>query len=301
VDDFNDFVLFVRVVDHKGFSAAGRELGIPKSRLSRRIALLEERLGVRLLQRNSRSLTVTSVGQLFYERCQAMVTMGESAHEVVRQVVAQPQGMLRLSCPIALAQTWLTPLLPQFLEAYPQVRLTLSATNRRVDPIEENIDVALRVRRPPFDDSQLVVRRLGESTDILVASPAFLGRHAEPAAPQDLARWPTLCLPGGERHTWRLTNGSELAEVQHEPRFITEDMFALQRAASAGLGVALLPETICRGELQAGTLRQVLPQWHCTPGEIQAVFPTRRGMVPAVRALIDYLAEHRPDARGGAG
>ncbi len=295
MDDFNDYVLFVKVVDHRGFSAAGRQLGIPKSRLSRRIALLEERMGVRLLQRNSRSLTVTSVGQLFYERCQAMVTLGESAREVVRQVVAQPQGMLRLSCPVALAQTWLTPLLPAFLQAYPDVRLTLSATNRRVDPIEENIDVALRVRRPPFNDSSLVVRRLGETTDVLVASPALLARHAEPAAPQELAQWPTLSLPGGgDRHTWRLKNGSQTAEVLHEPRFITEDMFALREAASAGLGVALLPEIICRDGLRAGSLRQVLPQWHCTPSEVQAVFPTRRGMVPAVRALIDFLAEHQP-------
>lgn len=296
MDDFNDFVLFAKVVDHKGFSAAGRQLGIPKSRLSRRVALLEERLGVRLLQRNSRSLTVTSVGQLFYERCQAVVAMGESAREVVRQVVAQPQGMLRLSCPVALAQSWLTPVLPAFLEAYTEIRLTLSATNRRVDPIEENIDIALRVRRPPFDDSSLVVRRLGETTDVLIASPQLLARHAVPEGPQDLAQWPTLSLPsGGDRHHWRLRNGNQAADVQHEPRFVTDDMFALKQAAASGLGVALLPEVICREELKAGALRQLLPQWHCTPSEIQAVFPTRRGMVPAVRALIDFLAEHRPD------
>jgi DNA-binding transcriptional LysR family regulator len=296
LNDFSDFALFVKVVDHQGFSAAGRQLGIPKSRLSRRIALLEERLGVRLLQRNSRSLTVTSVGQLFYERCQALVALGEAARDVVRQVVAQPQGMLRLSCPVSLAQTWLRPLLPGFLQAYPAVRLTLSATNRKVDPIEENIDVALRVRRPPFEDSNLVVRRLGETTDVLIASPALLAQHPESFEPQELSQWPTLALPsGGERHIWQLVNGKQTIEVVHDPRFITADMYALKQAAFAGLGVTLLPKAVCRDELRDGSLRQVLPQWHCTASEIQAVFPTRRGMVPAVRALIDFLADHRPD------
>jgi DNA-binding transcriptional LysR family regulator len=295
-NDLSDFVLFVKVVDHRGFSAAGRHMGIPKSRLSRRIALLEERLGVRLLQRNSRSLTVTSVGQLFYERCQAVVALGEAARDVVRQVVAQPQGMLRLSCPVSLAQTWLRFLLPGFLQAYPAIRLTLSATNRRVDPIEENIDVALRVRRPPFEDSNLVVKRLGETTDVLIASPALLARYPESFEPQVLSQWPTLALPSvGERHTWQLVNGKQTIEVVHDPRFIAADMYALKQAALAGLGVTLLPKAVCRDELQDGLLRQVLPDWHCTPSEIQAVFPTRRGMVPAVRVLIDYLAKHRPD------
>jgi DNA-binding transcriptional LysR family regulator len=297
LNDFSDYVLFVKVVDHQGFSAAGRQLGIPKSRLSRRIALLEERLGVRLLQRNSRSLTVTSVGRLFYERCQAMVALGEAARDVVRQVVAQPQGMLRLSCPVSLTQTWLRPLLPGFLEAYPAIKLTLSATNRRVDPIEENIDVALRVRRPPFEDSNLVVKRLGESRDVLIASPALLACQPALLEPQELAQWPTLALPSGsDRHVWQLVNEKQTIEIMHDPRFISADMYALKQAALAGLGVTLLPKAVCRDELRDGLLQQVLPQWHCPPSEIQAVFPTRRGMVPAVRALIDYLAEHRPDS-----
>ncbi|WP_457102272.1 LysR family transcriptional regulator, partial [Microbacterium sp. P5_E9] len=136
MDDLNDLALFAMVVEHQGFSAASREMGIPKSRLSRRIALLEERLGVRLLQRSSRSLKVTPVGQLFYDRCKAIVALSESAHEVVQEAIAQPRGLIRVSCPISLAQLWLTPLLPVFMHRYPSVRVALTVTNRRVDPLE---------------------------------------------------------------------------------------------------------------------------------------------------------------------
>lgn len=300
MDDLNDLALFAKVVEHKGFSAAGQQLGIPKSRLSRRIARLEERLGVRLLQRTSRRLTVTSLGQLFYERCQAVIAMGESALEVVHQAISEPQGTLRVSCPITLAQFWLTPLLPEFMTAFPKIRLRLVVTNRRIDPVEEQVDVVLRVRRPPFDDSSLVVRRLGQTTDVLVASPSLLTANAAPIVPGDLESWPTLSVPGdGERHVWTLKNGTTVLEIALQPRLSTGDMFALKHAALEGVGVSLLPEVICREELQAGLLRRVLPDWSCTVSEIQAVFPTRRGMLPAVRTLVDFLGSHPPGGNIG--
>jgi len=300
MEDLNDLALFAKVVEHKGFSAAGEQLGIPKSRVSRHIARLEARLGVRLLQRTSRRLTVTSVGQLFYERCQAVVAMGESARDVIHQAVSEPQGSLRVSCPITLAQFWLTPLLPEFMKAFPKVRLLLSVTNRRIDPVEEQVDVVLRVRRPPFDDSSLVVRRLGQTTDVLVASPSLLALDAGPVDPDDLANWPTLSIPGdGERQIWTLRSGTTVAEVAHQPRLATTDMFALKRAALEGVGVALLPEIICGDELQDGKLKRVLPEWHCAVSEVQAAFPTRRGMLPAVRALVDFLAKHPPGGNTG--
>lgn len=299
MEDLNDLVLFARVVEHKGFSAASRHVGVPKSRLSRRIALLEERLGVLLLQRTSRRLTVTPIGQLFYERCQALISVSETASEVVLQAIGQPQGTLRLSCPITLAQFWLTPVLPIFMKSYPKVNLALTVTNRRIDLIEEGIDVALRVRRAPFDDSSLVVRRLGQTMDILVASPELLSSRGVPLSPPDLVNWPTLALPAaGEHLVWTLRRGTDKSETRIEPRLVCDDMFALRRAALDGAGITLLPQFICDEELSQGRLQRVLPEWGCTPSEIQATFPTRRGMLPAVRALIDFLAEHPPE--GGA-
>ena len=293
MEDLNDLVFFAKVVEHQGFSAASRQLGVPKSRLSRRITLLEERLGVRLLQRSSRRLVLSSVGERFYERCQAIVALGESAHELIQEAVAQPQGVLRVSCPITLAQVWLTPLLPAFMKAHPKVRMLLTVSNRRVDPLEEPMDVVLRVRRPPFDDSSLVVRPLGRTQDVLIAAPALLREHGTPDELSGLAGWPTLSLPvDGERHAWQLRRGAETAEVVHEPRLVCGDMFALRHAALEGLGVVLLPEILCREDLRDGRLQRVLPEWGCTESEIQAVFPSRRGMLPAVRALVDFLALH---------
>jgi DNA-binding transcriptional LysR family regulator len=293
--DLNDLVLFAKVVEHNGFSAAGEQLGIPKSRLSRRIAALESRLGIRLLQRSSRRIAVTSVGQLFYERCQALVAIGDVAHEVIQQASSEPQGLLRVSCPITLAQFWLTPLLPEFMEAFPRVKLQLDVTNRRVDLLEEHMDVVVRVRKPPFEDSNLIVRRLGQTVDVLVASPKLLSTRPAPMSPAELAQWPTLSLPGeGNRSVWRLSNGARSAEVVHEPRLATGDMLALKQAALEGIGIALLPQIICSKELNDGSLKVVAPDWNCVISEIQAVFPTRRGMLPGVRAFIDFLRMHPP-------
>lgn len=297
MEDLNDLVWFAKVVEHNGFSAASRYLGVPKSRLSRRVAALEERLGVRLLQRTSRRLTVTPVGQLFYERCQAVISVSESASEVVQQAIGQPIGTLRLSCPITLAQFWLTPLLPKFMSAFPRVNLSLTATNRQIDVVEEGFDIALRVRRAPLSNSSLVVRRLGQTIDVLVASPSLLAVNGTPASPADLKNWPTLALPGAADHlTWELKRATETSQTQINPRLVSDDMFALRLAALEGIGIALLPKLICDADLRQGRLERVLPDWGCAPSEIQATFPTRRGMLPAVRALIDFLAEHPPRA-----
>ncbi|WP_076999735.1 LysR substrate-binding domain-containing protein [Variovorax sp. KK3] len=295
MEDLNDLLFFAKVIEHRGFSAASRQLGVPKSRLSRRISQLEQRLGVRLLQRSSRRLVLTSVGELFYERCQQMVALGESAHELIDEAVSQPQGLLRVSCPISLAQFWLTPLLPEFMKACPGVRLVLTVSNRRVDPLEEPMDVVIRVRRPPFDDSSLVVRPLGRTQDVLMASPALLRERGTPADLQSLGAWPTLSLPAeGERYAWRLAKGNQADELLHAPRMVCGDMLALRHAAIEGLGVVLLPQILCRDELADGRLVRLLPDWSCTDSEVQAVFPTRRGMLPAVRALVDFLARHGP-------
>jgi DNA-binding transcriptional LysR family regulator len=309
MEDFNDLALFAHVVEQQGFSAASRHLGIPKSRLSRRISQLEARLGVRLLQRSSRRLLLTSVGRQFYERCQATMAAGEEAFDVVRQATAQPQGLLRVSCPFTLAQFWLTPLIPAFMRACPGVRLQLEVSNRRVDPLQENIDVVLRVRRPPLEDSSLVARPLGTTVDVLLASPALLAQRGTPRAPEapaargdlvdiaDLAAWPVLSLPGAnDRYSWTLMRGAQVHEFAFTPHFVTDDMFALRHLAEQGMGLALLPEIMCRDALADGRLVRLCGDWACAPSEIQAVFASRRGMLPAVRAFIDHLLQNPPGA-----
>ncbi|SEK60832.1 DNA-binding transcriptional regulator, LysR family [Variovorax sp. YR750] len=303
MEDFNDLALFAHVVEQQGFSAASRHLGIPKSRLSRRVSLLEERIGVRLLQRSSRRLLLTSVGRQFYERCQATVAAGEEAFDVARQATAQPQGLLRVSCPFTLAQFWLTPLIPSFMRTFPGVRLQLEVSNRRVDPLQENIDVVLRVRRPPFEDSSLVARPLGGTVDVLLASPALVERLGMPQSLADLAAWPVLSLPAeNERYRWALERGAQSHDFAFTPHFVTDDMFALRHLAEQGMGLALLPEIMCRDALADGRLLRLCGEWACAASEIQAAFASRRGMLPAVRAFIDHLLQNPPGAaEPGAG
>ncbi|MEN2424479.1 LysR substrate-binding domain-containing protein [Chromobacterium vaccinii] len=294
MQDLNDLLYFAKVVEHGGFMAAGRVLGIPKSKLSRRVAELEARLGVRLLQRTTRRLSLTEIGGQYYQHCQAMLAEAEAADEAVLHSSAEPRGLIRVSCPELLSKTMLSAALPRFLALHPQVRVILDATNRRVDLIEEGVDVAIRVRNVIEDSASLVVRRLGRSRVILVASPAFLDSHGEPKTPERLASLPALAMsrPDG-RGQWVLLDNVGQSYTIHldTPRLMTDDMIVLLEAAIAGIGVAALPANVCHQALADGRLRHILPQYDFPWGILHAAFPTRRGLSPAVRAFIDFVSE----------
>lgn len=302
MQDLNDLYFFARVVQDGGFAAAGRALGIPKSRLSRRIAQLESRLGVRLLHRSTRRLALTEVGQTCYEHCQAMIAGAQAAQESIERVQAEPRGTLRVSCPINIAQNLMAPVLPRFLIAHPHVQVHMEVTNRAVDPIEEGFDLAIRVR-PVIEDSSLVARSFGSSPGALMAAPRLLDQAGRPESPEALQRLPSLAMsPQDGRHAWPLVApDGELRLVSHSPRLVADDLSVLKEAAVAGIGVAALPLFVCCDELRGGLLEQVLPHWPVPPGKLHAVFPSRRGLVPAVRLFIDFLAAELPpisEARG---
>ncbi|MBF0772348.1 LysR family transcriptional regulator, partial [Lactobacillus johnsonii] len=188
-------------MERGGFAAAGRALGIPKSRLSRRVSELETQLGVRLLQRTTRKLSLTEVGESYLRHCQAMREAAQAAADTVAQVQTEPRGTVRVSCPVTLAQTVLGELMPLFLERHPAVRIEMQVTNRAVDLLEEGVDVALRVR-PSLDDSgSMVVKRLDDARQVLVASPALLERQGTPATLDDLARLDSLAMSAAEGRT----------------------------------------------------------------------------------------------------
>lgn len=293
MQDLNDFAWFVKVVDHGGFAAAGRACGLPKSRLSRRIAQLEERLGVRLIQRTTRQFAVTEVGQTFYHHCKAMLVEADAAQEAVAALQAEPRGWVLVTCPVALLHVHVGPMLARFMARYPGIHLQLEATNRRVDLVGEGIDVAIRVRPRPFDDSDLVLRVLADRGHCLVASPQLVKRLGQPGAPSELSVWPGLSMGVGRQvHKWALTgpDGAK-AEVHFTPRFVTGDMLALREAAIAGVGVVQLPILMVRDRLAAGELVRVLDEWEPQREVIHAVYPSRRGLLPSVRTLVDFLAE----------
>ncbi|KWR91598.1 LysR family transcriptional regulator [Cupriavidus sp. IDO] len=293
MQDLNDLYYYVQVADHGGFAQAGRALGMPKSRLSRRIALLEERLGVRLIHRSTRQFAVTEIGRSYYEHCKAMLVEAEAAQEAIELTRAEPRGIVRIACPVALLQAHVGAMLAEFMAMHAHVTLHLEATNRRVDPVGEAIDVAIRVRPPPLQDADLVMRVLTERGQCLVASPALLARLGTPAAPAGLADWPSLGLGTPQQdHVWQLfgPDGAQ-AEIHHRPRYVTGDMIAMRGAAVAGVGVCQLPVMMVRDQLAARTLVPLLPAWRPRKEIIHAVFPSRRGLLPAVRMLIDHLAE----------
>jgi DNA-binding transcriptional LysR family regulator len=290
--DLNDLAYFAEVVSHGGFAAAGRALQEPKSKLSRRIAGLEERLGLRLIERSSRRFRVTDTGQAFYERCRAMLAEAEQAEALVMQAQAEPHGRVRFSCPTGMVGP-VSGVITSFLARYPKVRLQLIVTDRGVDLIEERIDLALRVRVELTTDAELTVRSLGQSIRILVASPHI---GSQVASVGQLATLPTLST-NDEKDVvnWDLVNDDGAKHtVRVEPRIGCADRDQLLSAALAGLGVALLPDRVCRSALNDGQLVRVLPAWHGQIGIVHLVFTTRRGLSPAVRALIDHLAKDFP-------
>ncbi len=292
MQDLNDLFYFARVVEHGGFAPAGRALGMPKSTLSRRVALLEDRLGSRLLQRSTRHFGMTELGEIYYRHCVAMIAEAEAAQEAIDNTSAEPRGMIRVTCPISLMLSFVSPMIARFLIAYPQVRVQLSATNRRVDVIEEGVDVALRVRFPPLENEGLVMKRLAESRQVLVGSPAVLDRFGRPDTPAQLSRLPGLDLIRSiPKHAWELRSAAgEPVSIAFEPRYTTDDMDALRQAAEDGVGIAQLADYLVMDYVASGALEIILPDWTLPSGIVHAVFPSRRGLSPAVRGFIDFLA-----------
>jgi DNA-binding transcriptional LysR family regulator len=297
LQDLNDLYFFAAVVEHGGFSSAGRALGIPKSRLSKRIAQLEERLGVRLLQRTTRRFVVTEVGERFYGHCRAVLEEARAAQEAVDELRSEPRGVVRVSCPVSLVQTVVGHLLPDFLAENPKMQVRLQATDRRVDVIGEGFDVAIRVRSKLDTDATLVVRTFGQSRVLPVASPDLLKQFGHPKTPSDLSSLPALSMSEHEgAQSWELLDAQgERVVVDIQPRLVCGDFAALLQCAKRGIGVTLLPEFVCGPAVSRGELEVVLPDWSVPQGTMHFVYPSRRGLLPGVRAFVDFLAEKLPE------
>jgi DNA-binding transcriptional LysR family regulator len=290
--DLNDLQFFVAVVSQRSISAAARFLGVPKSRVSRRLSLFEEHLGVRLVERSTRRVNVTEIGQLIFEHARASLMEAEAIEEMALRSRAEPRGLVRVSCPLGFTAS-IAGSLPTLLLKNPLLRVQLVVTNRRVDLVEEGIDVSVRVREKLDTDADLVMKRIGVSKHVLVASPTLLANLGTPLKPTDLSRYPLLHQQEQlGSTTWMLENANNERESVHvQPTLATGDFGVLVGAARAGVGIALLPEPNCAKELEAGSLLRVLPDWNVAGGILHLVFPSRRGMLPSVRAVIDFLAE----------
>lgn len=289
--DLHDLYLFFHVVEHRGFTAAGEKLGIPKSRISRRITQLENTLGVRLLQRTSRRVNLTDVGQDLYNHCQAMIAEAQAGEAAVHHYLAEPSGQIRVSAPIALTDIVLAHLLPRFMVQYPKIRLVIQATNRQVDLLEENFDIVIRGVGVPLDSSSLVQVNLCSVSWQLLASPAYL---AKTGAIDNLDQLfsADILLHSSINETkpfLHLLGPTEEINKPVQVRLQSDHFSVLKQAALAGMGIASLPLYACTDELKSHALQIVLPEWRPKSGQLIALFPTRKSLAPAVRAFIDFL------------
>ncbi|AKI98508.1 DNA-binding transcriptional LysR family regulator [Archangium gephyra] len=296
LDDLVAMTVFARVVEAHSFSGAAARLGLSKSAVSTRVAALERRLGVRLLHRTTRSLSVTPEGAQLYERCAHLLSVADEASDLLGNVGTIPEGTVRVVAPVGLSLHPLPSLLEKFAGRYPRVQVELSVSDRRVDPLTEGVDVALRLFPPPQERS-LIERRLGTEKRLVCGSPAYFARRAPPDTPHELASHNCLRLKDSK---WDFRLEGRTTVVPVSGTLVVDDIAVLREAALEGLGLARLPRSLVDADVREGRLLSVLDAYAAEPLVISLVYPQRKHMPQRVRVFIDFMTEHfRKVFRGG--
>ena len=293
--DLNELQFFVQVARSQSFTAAAKRLGVPKSNVSRAIFRLESRLGVRLVERTTRSVALTEAGQIYFEGCERMLEEAEQADLLMGAMQANPRGRLRVGAPVMFARSILGPILGDFLALYPELRVHLHIINGQPAPAERGLDVV--IRPGPFEDSGLLMRSLMRIRLGAYASPKYLKHKVAPESPADLRKHNCITASCGtfgeasELILWRLRRGSDLQEVKVEPRVSAPDPVINHQLALAGAGVTLLSQSVARADLEQGRLVRLLPEWEPEPVELFALFPSQLNSSPKVRVFLDFLRD----------
>ncbi|MEM9691537.1 MAG: LysR family transcriptional regulator [Myxococcota bacterium] len=289
--DLNDLRVFVQVVESNSFTTAGKRLDMPRSTVSRRIASLERRLGVRLLHRTTRKLELTELGSTYYERCATGLQQLAEAEAQVKSAQATPRGRLRITAPNDVGR-FLAPIVASFLEAYPDVQIDVELSQRVVDMIGEGFDAAIRASGH-LPDSSLVARRIGGGDSLVYASPSYVARRGAPEKPHDLTQHDVIVLGtrGGAATTWRLLSGHEVVEVPIKSRLRVNDPSLARDAAVAGLGITWLPEFVAKAEVEGGFLQRLLPGVRASESAMYFVYPSAKHLSATLRAFRDHVVE----------
>jgi DNA-binding transcriptional LysR family regulator len=286
-----DLRTFVRVVERGGFAAASKDLGITPSAVSKLVTRLEDRLGVRLLHRTTRRLSLTPEGETYHLRARDIIAAIEDAEAEVSRSGRRPSGRLRVNCVPAFALNQLSPVLSDFLKAYPDIELELTLTDRVVDLLAENADVAIRVGR--VDDPSLVARKIGEIVRGLFASPEYLARRGTPRTPEQLYDHDCIVVRTiSSPFRWPFRQGSRETFVDVKSRVLIDSGDAALRLAIAGCGITRLADLVVSEAIRDGRLKRVLAESHVAdPVPLSAVYPQGRHRMPKVRAFLDFLVE----------
>ncbi|MGL6626795.1 LysR family transcriptional regulator [Aeromonas jandaei] len=280
--------LFATVVEQGSFTRAAELMGMPKSSVSQKISRLEAQLGVRLLQRTTRRLSLTPQGEVYVEHCQGLLTLARSANLAMARLRSAPAGRVRITAPEATGTLLLGRILAEFRALYPEVVLELTLSDEQLDLVGEGYDLALRAA--PLKDSSLICRRIGQVPRHLVAAPAYLVAHGMPQQLSDLGRY--ACLVHSALPLWPLQEGG----WRPQGACISNSLLALRELAINEGGIALLPHHVCEGDLASGRLQKVLPELAVPPNPFYLIYPSREHLAPALRTLMDFVAERLPFA-----
>jgi DNA-binding transcriptional LysR family regulator len=305
--DLNDIVVFTKVVETKSFTGAAEQLGLPKSTVSRKLAQLEERLGVRLVQRTTRKLALTDIGEAYYARCARIVADVNAAEQLVTDMQATPRGRVRITAPIDLATKYLGTMISEFTAIHGDVFVELEATDRVVDLIEEGFDVGIRFGQLP--ESTLIARKLCSIGAMLVASPAYLAKRGTPTNIEQLDEHDrVLFTPVPRVQSWTLVDGDEhpAYEFGRPARFASNNVGAVYSAVVAGGGISVLSDFQVACDIHSGRLVHILPEWKGRTFDVHAVYPARQNLPPRLSLLLEFLQKAmdpppwtKPEARDG--
>jgi DNA-binding transcriptional LysR family regulator len=288
---FDELQFFVAVAQTGSFTAASRRLGVPKSTVTRGVARLEKRLGVRLMQRTTRRTTLTEPGELFLQHCLQALEEVEQGELVVSAFRGVPRGRLRVATPMVFARMFLTPLLPEFLLRYPDVQLHLLL--REFDSTLPTAGIDVLIQNGPVQDSGMFIKHLGEARMGIYASPEYLERAGAPDSPEDLLEHSCVTLGEfGEGAIWRMQRNSEIIQIRLDPHVSASNSTLHQLLAIGGAGIVCIPCSLASPDQQAGRLVRILPEWEPEPVTVNALYPSRLDMSPKVRAFLHYLSEH---------
>ncbi|MEI9985569.1 MAG: LysR family transcriptional regulator [Aliidongia sp.] len=283
-----DMALFVEVARALSFTRASEASGIPLATLSRRIAILEKRVGVRLFERTTRRLALTEPGRRYLERCEHIVQEAEIAHEVLKEAAERPAGHLRISTPVEFGLSHIAPIIDEFARNFPEITMDVDLSPRTANFVDENVDVSIRLG--DVRDQSLIVRRLGNAARLLYASPSYIARRGLPNGPEDLGQHDCILQSYmAQPSIWRLVSGKNSIDIDVRGRFSTNNVSMTLRWAEQGYGVAALSPAVARPAFDKGTVRLVLDEWSFPLMPVHAVMTSR--LAPArVKAFVDFLA-----------
>ncbi len=289
--DLNHLQIFERVAALGSFSAAARDMGLPRSNVSRAVAKLEEALGTRLMQRTTREVTLTPAGRALHDRASGIMSDLDAALTYMDGLTGAPSGPLRISAGIGLGINVLGDALPTFLDRYPAIELTLHLESARVDLLAEGIDVALRFG--DLADSTLVAQSLGALPRKLVASPAYVSKHGMPDRPGDLMGHRIVDMPtaNARPRQWHFDGPDGPAQVSLKASLIVDEVMTLHKLVRGGGGIGIVSAYLCDEDIASARLVEVLPTWTIPPVPLSLIFPSRRELAPSVRAFTEFMRE----------